>query len=139
MNNKLVIGDADSLIALAYKDDVNHQKARKIAEWLLSGGYQIIYPNTAILEAITALKRALNLPNKAHLIATQYVSGAFVIEYIDEDLQKEASRLFNEKAQSKKNTIFDAVVASVAKKLQAEMIFSFDSWYPKMGFELVGK
>ncbi len=137
--SNIVIGDADSLVALAYKDDANHVKARKVAEWLQSRGYHIIYPNTAILEAITSLKRALNLPDRAHLIAKQYLEGAFVIEYINEDTQKEASRLFDQKAQSKQNTIFDALVATVAANLNADSIFSFDSWYQKLGFRLSGQ
>jgi len=134
--NNIVVADADSLIALAYKDDSNHQRAKKTAEWLLSRGYQIVYPNTAILEAITTLKRALSLPDKAHLIARQYVQGAFLVQYVDEDIQKAASKLFEEKAVSKKNTIFDSIVAITAQELNAHYIFSFDSWYPKLGFQL---
>ena len=137
--SNIIIGDADSLIALAYKDDSNHDKSRNISQELLSKGYQIIYPNTAILEAITALKRSLNLPDKAHLLNRQYKSGTFLVEYIDEELQRKASQLFEEKAVSKKNTIFDAVVAASAEKLEAETIFSFDKWYIKLGFKLAGQ
>ena len=130
------MGDADSLIALAYKDDANHEKARQVAEKLLESCYQIIYPNTAILEAVTTLKRALNLSDKAHLVIKQYLAGAFTVEYINEDIQTQASQLFNREAKSKKNTIFDAVVATVAEKLSADSIFSFDNWYRKLGFIL---
>ncbi len=135
--SNIVVGDADSLIALAYADDSNHSKAQQLAKELLSNGYQIIYPNTAIIEAITTLKRALNLPDKAHLINRQYLQGAFDIEYVDGQIQQSASKLFEEKAVSKKNTLFDAVVASTAIKLDANAIFSFDQWYPKLGLELV--
>ncbi len=135
--NNIVVGDADSLIALAYADDTNHAKAQKFAEELLLKGYQIIYPNTAILEAITTLKRALNLPDKAHLINRQYLQGAFDIEYVDEQIQQSASKLFEEKAISKKNTLFDAVVVATAQKLGSNSIFSFDKWYPKLGLKLV--
>lgn len=137
--NNIIVGDADSLIALAYKDDANHERARKISRDLLDKGYQVIYPNTAILEAITALKRALNLPDKAHLINRQYQAGAFLVEYIDEEIQQEASKIFEEKAISKKNTIFDATIAATAEKLDAAGIFSFDSWYLKLGFKLAGE
>lgn len=132
----IVVGDADSLIALAYKDDVHHKKARQISDQLLAGGYQIIYPNTAILEAITTLKRALNLSEKAILVNRQYQEGAFNVVYVDENIQITASHIFNQ-ANSKKNTIFDAVVAATAKELDADGIFSFDLWYPKLGFKLV--
>lgn len=135
MKSKIAVGDADSLIALAYKDDANHIRAKKTSEWLLSADYEIIYPNTAILEAITTLKRALNLPDKAHLINKHYQQGAFSVEYIEEEIQWKASQRF-EKTNSKKNTIFDAVVAETAAKLEADYVFSFDKWYPKEGFEL---
>lgn len=133
--NKIAIGDADSLIALAYKDDANHLRAKQISKWLLLEGYDIIYPNTAILEAITALRRALNLPDKAELINKHYQQGAFTVEYIGEKIQKRASQRFGN-AKSKKNTIFDAVVIETAVELEADYIFSFDSWYPGEGFNL---
>ena len=135
MSHKVVVGDADVLIALAYKDDANHEKAKKISEWLIAKEYEIVYPNTAILEAITALKRSLGLTDEAHLINRQYQKCAFLIEFITEEIQQRASKRF-EKTISKKNTIFDALVAEVALQLDADYIFSFDSWYPKEGFVL---
>ncbi len=131
----LAIGDADGLVALADEKDANHDKAQRVSKWLLGRGYEIIFPNTAILEAITALKRGKNLPEKAHLINRQYQAGAFLVEFVSEEVQKRASLRF-EKTISKKNTIFDAIVAEVAVDLEAEYIFSFDGWYPKEGFHL---
>lgn len=134
---KLVIGDADSIIALVYKDDSNHTKARKISEQLLSKNYQIIYPDTAIIEAITTLRRALNLADKAHFINKQYQKGTFHVEYITKEIMQRASEIFEETI-SKQNTLFDAIVAASAEKLEADSIFSFDNWYPKLGFKLAG-
>ena len=133
--NKLVVADADVLVALADEKDANYDKAKKISSWLLSRNYEIIFPNTAILEAITALKRGKNLPEKAHILNRQYQAGAFLIEFVDDEIQKKASLRF-EKTISKKNTIFDAIVAEVAIKLKADYIFSFDNWYLKQGFKL---
>ncbi len=31
--NNLVVGDADSLVALADEKDANHNKAKKVSEW----------------------------------------------------------------------------------------------------------
>ena len=67
-----VVSDADALIALAHKEDANHDKAVTISTKLLARGVTIIFPNTAILEAITSLKRALNLPEKSALVNKQY-------------------------------------------------------------------
>lgn len=133
--SKLVVGDADALVALADEKDQNFEKALKVSKWLLAKGYQIIFPNTAILEAITALKRAKNLPNKAHLLNKQYQAGAFMVEYIDEKIQRRASQRF-ESTISKKNTIFDAIVVETAVEFEADYIFSFDNWYSREGFDL---
>lgn len=135
--SKIAVGDADSLVALVYKDDANHVRAQKISVWLQSEGYTVIYPNTTILEAITALKRSLNLVDEAHLLNKQYQAGAFAVEYVNENIQLRASQRF-EKTISKKNTIFDAIVVETAIELEADYIFSFDSWYPKEGFDLAG-
>src|SRR3989344_5414833 len=105
--SKLVIGDADALVALADEKDANHDKARKVSEWLRARAYEVVFPNTAILEAITALKRAKNLPEKAHLINRQYQAGAFLVKFVNAEIQLRASVRF-EKTISKKNTIFDA-------------------------------
>ena len=138
VSSKIAIGDADALIALAYKEDFNHQRAKKAVESITSQGYEIIYPNTAILEAITALKRAKNLPEHAHLVNQQYQSGTFTVEFIDEVTQHQASIRF-EKTVSKKNTIFDCVVAETALKLGTKIIFSFDDFFTKQGFQLAGE
>lgn len=132
-----VVSDADALIALVHEGDTNHNKAVTISSKLLEKGVDIFFPNTAILEAITALKRALNKPNLAHLINKKYQQGEFSVIYIDEEIQLMASRLFDQKANSKQNTIFDAIVVAAAKKYSADAIFSFDSWYPKLGMTLV--
>jgi len=132
---KIAIGDADSLVAMAYKNDINHERAKKINEWLLSQGYQIIYPNTAILEAVTALRRALNSSETAHLLNSHYQQDVFNIYYIDQDTQIKASLIFGQ-TKSKKNTIFDALVVSVAEKLNTDVIFSFDNWYHKLGLKI---
>ncbi len=136
--SNIAVGDADGLVALADEKDGNHQKAKKVSEWLLDNDFEVIYPNTAILEAITALKRAKNLLEKAHLINRQYQSGAFTVEFIDEVTQQQASIRF-EKTISKKNTIFDCVVIETAIKFNTKVIFSFDDFFIKQEFQLAGE
>lgn len=62
---RIVVSDADALIAIAHEEDANHNKALTFSTKLLENGVNVIFPNTAILEAITVLKRALNLPEKS--------------------------------------------------------------------------
>lgn len=135
MNNSLVVADADALIALVLEHDPNHKRAQQIADSLVNESVAIIFPVTVFPEAITSLKRAAKQPEKAHLINRQYLAGSFHVEYINEDIMKRASQIF-EKAISKQNTLFDAIVAATAEKLEADAIFSFDEWYGKLGFKL---
>lgn len=134
--NNLVVGDADALIALIYEDDPNHHKAIIVSQELVKFGKSVVFPNTAILEAIVALKRGLNLPDRANTLNSQYLKGSFTVEYVNQEIQQRASEIFKS-ARSKKNTIFDAVVIATAEKLGTKSIFSFDNWYPKKGFKLV--
>lgn len=134
---KIIVGDADSLIALTFKDDANNKRAEIISEMIVSRGYEVIYPITAILEAITTLKRSMSLAREAHFLNSQYQKRIFNIDYVDEEAALSASKIF-ETTVSKKNTIFDAIVAATAEKLEADAIFSFDDWYPKLGFKLAG-
>jgi len=133
----IVIGDADSLIALFLEYDTNHKKATAILKRLHKTGTLLIYPNTAIAEAITALMRKYTNPQLASYITQQYKDNRFIVEYIDEKIMKNATKIFNPTG-SKQNTFFDALVAATATQLSTDTIFSFDAWYTKKGFKLAG-
>ncbi len=137
MNDGIAVGDADALIALALEKDPNHARAVAISKKLASSGTIVVFPVTVFPEAITSLKRAANQPEKAHLLNRQLLGGAFHVEYLNEVILQAAARIFDT-ADSKQNTLFDAIVAACAEKLGAESIFSFDSWYTKLGFSLAG-
>lgn len=137
MSNSIVVGDADALIGLVLENDPHHIRTKQISEYLQKKRITIIFPVTAFPEAITSLKRASNQPEKAHLINEQYLAGEFNVEFIDEAVMRRAAEIFD-KAVSKQNTLFDAIVAATAEKLEADAIFSFDDWYPKLGFKLAG-
>ena len=57
------------------------------------------------------------------------------VQAVDYAILTEAADLFHPNG-SKKNTLFDAVVAAIAKRFNADAIFSFDEWYRKMGLTL---
>ena len=136
VSSSIVVADSDALIALVLENDPHHKKAQQIANLLTKRLIPTIFPVTVFPEAITSLKRAANQPQKAHLLNRQYLAGAFQVEYISEQIMKRAAEIFDQTI-SKKNTLFDAIVAATAESLKAEAIFSFNSWYPKLGFKLV--
>lgn len=134
--SKIIVGDADALIALSLENDPLHKKAIAISIILVKQGVSLIFPVTVFPEAITTLKRAYNQPEKAHFINKQFQQGFYHVEYINEEIMVRASQIFDT-AVSKKNTLFDAIVAATAENLEADAIFSFDDWYPKLGLKLV--
>ena len=135
-DTNLVIADADILISLYSADDVNHQIVDDQTQKLVNLAYKIKFPITAIMEAITSLKRMSNKPEIAYLINQKYLNEEFNVVYVDEEIGKLASEIFG-KANSKKNTVFDAVVLAAAKTWKAAAVFSFDSWYAKQGIKTV--
>lgn len=137
MNSPIAVADSDALIALALEKDPNHHQAIAISSLLLEQSADIVFPVTVFPEAITSLVRAANQPQKAQLLNRQFQQGAFHVVYIDNGIMLRASQIFAE-ARSKQNTFFDAIVAATAEKLHADSIFSFDQWYPKLGYTLTG-
>jgi predicted nucleic acid-binding protein len=131
----IAVGDADGLIALILPMHPNHELAVAGTIAFAKAGIEVVFPSTVFPEAITSLKRAANQPEKAHLIAKQFAQGIFNVVYVDEDIMNRACQLFDQ-TKSKQNTFFDALVAATAERLDAKYIFSFDNWYPKLGYKL---
>lgn len=131
----IVVGDADSLIALFLDYDANHERAISTLIKLNQARITAIYPNTAIAEAITTLLRKHSNPELVTYLTQQYRDDRFTVEYVDEKIMKLAIEIFNPQG-SKQNTFFDAIVAACAKTLLTDAIFSFDDWYKKLGFKL---
>ncbi len=131
----LVIGDTDCLIALLHTEDENHLRAKETTLQLLHNDAHVVFPLTSIVETVTTLKRKLNKPELAANVIHQITKGTLTIEDMDTNLLNQALTLFDPKG-SKQNTLFDALVAALAKKKKTKIIFSFDQWYKKLGFTL---
>lgn len=136
MNNPLlVIADADVIVAQAYIDDTLHKKTMQIGAKLQEQGAHILFPSTAIAEAITTIQRKLSNPQLAALTLEIFAEENMLIENVDQEVIRESKKLFNPQG-SKRNTLFDCIVATLAKKHHVDGIFSFDNWYTKLGFTL---
>lgn len=132
----LVVADADSIVAQAYAEDANHELVLSLSKLLAEKGAHILFPSTAVAEAVTTLQRKFSDPHLAAGVLNLLTEPGIAIENIDDEMIREAKKLFDPYA-SKHNTFFDCIVATVAKKHQADAIFSLDEWYPKLGFKLV--
>ena len=130
-----IVVDSDALIGLFYDQDAHAQEALEIAQKLQSLNAKLIYPATTIIETITTLQRKLQRPDVVKQIMALVERTPLIIEPVDTTILAEALVLFDPDG-SKKNTLFDAVVAAIAAKVSAKAIFSFDGWYEKQGFTL---
>jgi hypothetical protein len=77
----------------------------------------------------------LSSPQAASYVIEQVQVGNFPIQIIDHSFVTTTMTHFHPHG-SKQNTLFDAIVASTVKQLNAQAIFSFDQWYRKQGLML---
>jgi len=132
----LVIADADALVAHAYPTHRFHTRIEMIIDKLIEQNSYILFPTTAVCEAVTVLQRKLQQPRSARFLIEQVKSGTFPLWTVDREIVKEAIKLFNPKKESPGNTLFDAIVATIAIQRQADAIFGFDHWYKEIGLRL---
>lgn len=138
MNNPVVVVDADAIVAQAYPDDSNHKLAVTISETINNLNAQVIYPASAILEATTVLQGRLNSGATAYSTAVAFTDPNIQIAQVNQATLRSAIKHFSP-TTSKKNTLFDCIVAAVAEEYKADAIFSFDRFYKTKGFKLAGK
>ena len=136
MNKRpVVVVDADAIIAQTNPADIHHQKANAISNGLIKINAQVIYPITAIVEAATHMQRVLNSSASAYGTAGLMVETDVQVSEVNKQTLTTALKYFGP-TTSKKNSLFDCVVAAVAQKHKADAIFSFDHFYVKNGFVL---
>lgn len=138
MKSNLVVGDADAIIAQANSEDSNHKEAVRIAQEFITSQVRVIYPATAVIEAITHIQRVLNSGVTAYGTAQLMVDPAIEVVEVNKETLTNAVSYFSP-TTSKKNTLFDCVVAATAEEYKADAIFSFDKFYKSKGFKLASE
>jgi predicted nucleic acid-binding protein len=135
MNNITVVVDADAIIAQANPNDILHNRAVLVSQRLTQMNAQMLYPVTAIAEAATHMQRVLNSNASAYGTISLFTEPNVHVVEVNQQTLSLALHYFNP-TTSKKNTVFDCVVAAIAEDKQADAIFSFDKFYKKQGFTL---
>lgn len=132
----IIVFDSDGLIGSLNPNDVHYLTSKETLSKLINKNTKFIYPATTIVETITFLQGRINKPELARKIIELLLNNDLDIEPINNKLLQDASYHMNFQG-SKHHTLFDAIVLTIAKKYNADAIFSFDSFYPKNGFKLV--
>lgn len=139
MNKRpIVIVDSDAIIAQTNPNDIHHQKAKEISQNLININAQVLYPSTTIAESTAHLQRVLNSTASAYGTAQLMTSPDSQVVEVNKQTLIDALKFFSP-TSSKKNTLFDCIVAAVADDNNADAIFSFDGFYKKNGFKLASE
>lgn len=134
-SSNILIVDADAFIAYVDEEDSHAEKTINILQACVEQEIILLYPATVIVEAVTTLQRRLKKPSLAQKIADEVNAQQFIIEPVTQEIIEAAASLFQAEG-NKHHTLFDAVVAAIAKKLNARAVFSFDAWYKTQGLSL---
>lgn len=134
----IVIVDADGIIAQTDPKDPHHKKAQEISQKLIQMSAQVLYPVTAIAEANAHTQRVLNSTASAYVTAVFFSSQETEVVGVNKQTLIDALVYFSP-TTSKKNTLFDSIIAAVARGYKADAIFSFDKFYKKQGFKLASE
>ena len=133
--NKIVIVDSDAIFAIYNPNDPLSVKAINTFQELITRGYQFMYPMSVIFEVVSLFQRVLTTPTVTAKLVEMIKNNQFITCVVDADILRESAVLFNP-VGSKKNTLIDCSIVAIAKKLSADCVFSYDSFYRKHGLKL---
>ena len=132
---KSVIVDSDSIFALYNPNDPLNTKATQTFQQLITQGFALIYPTSVLFEVVSLFQRVLPTPTVTNKLIEMIRNDQLLAYVVDTDILKESAILFDP-AGSKKNTLIDCSVVTIAKKIKADGVFAYDEFYAKQGLKL---
>ena len=135
----IVVVDADAIVAQIHTSDSNHSKAVQATKLLKKNKARVLYPRTAIIEAVTVLQTKLNDRSAARGTALYFTNPNLEIIETNSEIYSMAFKKYFISTKSKRNTLFDCIVVAIAEEYDANAIFSFDKFYEKKGFKLASE
>ena len=132
---KIVVVDSDAIFALYNPNDPLNKQATQTLQQLIAQGFALIYPSSVLFEVVLLFQRVLPTPTVTTKLIGMMKNEQLQVHIIDTDILKESAALFNPSG-SKKNTLTDCSVVIVAKRIKANGVFAYDSFYTKQGLKL---
>ncbi|MBU4016878.1 PIN domain-containing protein [Patescibacteria group bacterium] len=133
--DKRIVVDSDAIFAIYNPNDPLNRKATKTLQYLITEEYQLVYPTSVLFEVVSLFQRVLPTPKITAKLIEMVTNDQLLIYVVDTDILKESAALFDPDG-SKKNTLIDCSVVAIAKKINAEGVFAYDSFYTKQGLKL---
>jgi len=132
---KTVVVDSDAIFALYNPNDPLNAKATRTFRQLITQSFKLIYPTSVLFEIVSLFQRVLPIPTVTTKLVSMINNDQILVHVIDIDILKESAILFDPQG-TKKNTLIDCSVVAVAKKIKADGVFAYDSFYNKQGLKL---
>lgn len=121
------------LLSINPNDPLNTQAIQTFQK-LITQGFKLIYPTSVLFEVVSLFQRVLSTPTVTIKLIEIIKNDQLLVHIIDADTLKESAAIFNP-AGSKKNTLVDCSVVAIAKKINADGVFAYDSFYIKQGLK----
>lgn len=134
---KRVVVDSDSIFAIYNPNDPLNTRATQTFQQLITQGFQLIYPTSVLFEVISLFQRVLPTQTVTTKLIDMIKTDQLLVHVINSETLKESAAIFDP-AGSKKNTLIDCSVVITAKKIKADGVFAYDSFYTKQGLKLAG-
>lgn len=132
---KSVVVDSDAIFAIYNPNDSLNTKATQTFQQLITQEFQLIYPTSVLFEVISLFQRVLPTPRVTTKLVEMIKNDQLLVHVIDSDILKQSAAIFDPTG-SKKNTLIDCSVVIVAKRIKADGVFAYDSFYTKQGLKL---
>lgn len=131
-----VVFDTSALIALLEPKDQYHPIARDILKELLKGGSTFLIPHVVFIEFCDNMVSVYGKRCALEKITT--LKRSKVISYLHEtDQEMENGLLLFRKFNDVDTSLTDSVVFSLMKSRNIIRVFTFDSHFKMMGFEVI--
>ena len=139
------IFDADGLIALYDPEHPNHNNASTILQKLDDANAEAILPYTAVCEAVTIFQRGWiddrpgarrkPKPHLANFLVKKLRNSPLTYYGIPStEIVLQALKIYENEGfvNTWGNTLFDAIIATIAIQSQTKVVFSFDGVYSRI-------
>lgn len=129
----MIFLDTSAVYAWTDVADRNHRAAVRSLQAILDGGEELLTHNYVLVESIALLQARLGV---AAAIKLAKDSGAFVIEWVDDDLHASG---VSELERSKKRhlSLVDHISFLVMRRRHLTAAFAFDPDFTSAGFRLI--
>jgi uncharacterized protein len=124
--------DTSAIYAWADAGDANHRTAVRHLQAILESSESLLTHNYVLVESMALLQARLGV---AAAIKLARDSGAFIVEWVDDDLHAAGTREL-ERSKKRQVSLVDHISFLVMKRRNAATAFAFDPDFAAAGFQL---